>query len=456
MKKFIIILLFTVFILTSTNIFAYPASLKEYIVDSVVTKDGRVAIAVIVPGKPPENYRAPIAYPTKSSVILPQVPAFNWSFGCSATSASMIAGHYDNMGYPNMYAGTTNGGLMPMNNSSWPDVWINGELRHQCPLSATRNGVDGRTTKGHVDDYWIGSGAQGPDPWVGSWPEHAYGECTADYMKTNQWIDPPNIINNDGSTAFWYWDDGAPMTESEILANGLDNTDGAYGFKLFCESRGYTVNDLYTQQTVEEGLTYGFSYNDFKDEIDAGHPVLIQVTDHTMVGYGYDDGGGTNTIYIHDTWDYSDHTMTWAGWYSGGYHHYAVTVLELAPSTINVWTGNSGNYWSTSGNWSLGHVPTAAEDVEIPNVNMPCIVVYSDKVCRDIEIYPGATVNICGKTLTVNNDLINHGTIGMLQDNSYLNIMHDVVWESGSSLNEPLIVLILMSMVTGTLKMVLM
>jgi hypothetical protein len=34
--------------------------------------------------------------------ILPDVPAFGWSFGCSATSGAMIAGYYDRNGYPNM------------------------------------------------------------------------------------------------------------------------------------------------------------------------------------------------------------------------------------------------------------------------------------------------------------------------------------------------------------------
>ncbi len=435
MKK-LFLLVFICFVFYSFNCYAYPNSYRKNIVDSIITDDGRILIGIKVPGKPPEVYRAPIAEPTRTTVILSQVPAFDWSFGCSATSAAMIAGHYDNMGYPTMYSGPTNGSLMPMDNSSWPD-WIDsyGATRHQCPLSATHNGLDGRTTDGHVDDYWIGYGATGPDPWVGG-TEHTHGECTGDYMKTNQWIDPPNSINTDGGTTFWYWSNGAPMTESDILTNGLDDRDGAYGFNLFCESRGYTVNDLYSQYIVEEGLTYGFSYNDFKAEIDAGRPVLIHVTDHTMVGYGYNDS--SNLIYIHDTWDYDDHTMTWAGSYWSGsswLQHYAVSVLELAPSTINVWTGNSSNYWGTSANWSLGHIPTATEDVEIPNVNMPCIVDFSDKTCNNLTIYPGATVKIYDQILTVNNDLTVQGTIEMTQADAYLNVYHDIVWESGSSLD---------------------
>jgi len=38
------------------------------------------------------------------------VPAFNWVFGCSSVSGSMIAGYYDRNGWSNMYTGPTNGG----------------------------------------------------------------------------------------------------------------------------------------------------------------------------------------------------------------------------------------------------------------------------------------------------------------------------------------------------------
>ena len=403
----------------------------EIIVDSVIFPDGRIAVKVIVPGIPPKDYKAPIAYPTKASTILPSVPAFNWSFGCSATSAAMIAGHYDNMGYPNMYAGPTNGGAMPMDNSAWSDVYINGEWRHQCPLSATRDGVDGRTTFGHVDDYWVSNESTSPDPYIGNWTQHTYGECTGDYMKTNQ----SAFGNIDGSTGFWFWTNNTPMTAADLVANGWDDEDGGYGFKLFFESRGYTVTSMFNQRRYGyNGVNAGFTYSDFMAEIDAGHLVLIQVTNHTMVGYGYDDGGGTNTVYIHDTWDYNDHTMTWAGSY-GGLAHRGVTIVELASSNINVWTGNVNHYWSNSGNWSLGHIPLGTEDVEIPNINTPCYVDVYDASCHDLLIYSGATLEIRDQILTVNNDLAVHGTIEMAQENAYLNVMHDISWESGSSLD---------------------
>jgi hypothetical protein len=63
-------------------------------------------------------------------------------------------------------------------------------------------------------------------------------------------------------------------------------------------------------------------------EINAGRPVLIQLNGHTMTGVGYDVTG--QTVYVHDTWDNSVHSMTWGGSYSG-MNHIAVTVIHLAP-----------------------------------------------------------------------------------------------------------------------------
>lgn len=296
-------------------------------------------IVINGPPTPPPGYIRPVVAqlpePNQAAGVntLSEVPAFNWSFGCSATSAAMIAGYYDRHGYANMYAGPTNGGVMPLDNSSWPD-WVDshGDTRHQCPLSATHNGLDGRIIKGHVDDYWIYYGQPGPDPWVGSWPEHTYGDCTGDYMKTNQWV--WTNFNTDGSTTFYYYTNGAATPATVLDAAGPPYSyDGDNGFKKFSESRGYTVTNAYNQYIIERGLTYGFTYDQYKAEIDAGRPVLIQLEGHTMVGLGYDDA--TNLVYIHDTWDYGTHTMTWGGTY-GGMQHAGVTIVQMAEPEIDI------------------------------------------------------------------------------------------------------------------------
>ena len=326
---------------------------NPYLVGTFVDEQGRQIDEIIVPGRPPE-IKAPVATvpepnPAMGINTLSNVPAFDWSYGCSATSAAMMAGYYDNHNYNNMYAGPTNGGVCPMNNS----VWGSGE----CPLSATHQGYDGLGEKGHVDDYWYDYGST-IDPYYGNWAEHTYANCTADYMGTNQYH---NWNNTDGSTKFYMYTNGDPLYDYSGCEPG--QRDGCHGLRLFAESRGYTVITNYSQYIKGQGTdpNKGFNFSDFQSEIDAGRPVLIQVEGHTMLGYGYNTEG--QIIYIHDTWNYSDHSMTWGGEYSG-MQHYGVTVIRLGsptpPSvTTNEASGITGSSATLNGNLDgLGTAPT--------------------------------------------------------------------------------------------------
>ncbi|MCX6376288.1 MAG: hypothetical protein NTU88_09710, partial [Armatimonadetes bacterium] len=176
----------------------------ELYTETITLPDGGSIDKIIVPGRPPKNFRAPLVQTPPPNVgaginVLSNVPAFDWSYGCSPTSAAMIMGYYDNTGYPNMYAGPTNGGVCPLTNSAWG--------AGECPLSATHNGYDNRTIYGHVDDYWRSYDNCDPDPFIGNWPEHVQGECTADYMGANQSL----WQECDGSTTFYCYRDGSPL-----------------------------------------------------------------------------------------------------------------------------------------------------------------------------------------------------------------------------------------------------
>ena len=126
-------------------------STNPYVVDKFVV-NGKSIDKIIVPGPPtpppgfirPTVATMPVPNPAAGINVLTNVPASTWAFGCSATSAAMMFGYYDNSGFTNMYAGPTNGGLFPMNNATWGSVVINTETRALNPLSATRNGLDGR------------------------------------------------------------------------------------------------------------------------------------------------------------------------------------------------------------------------------------------------------------------------------------------------------------------------
>lgn len=291
---------------------------KYFSTQTSIYSDGTKLVKYIINGPPvpPPGYE-----PVRSAVALPQpnpemgtntliVPAFNWVFGCSSVSGAMIAGYYDRNGFPNIYTGPSNGGVMPLDNSSWP-TWSDGYTTYpNLPLAASHNGVDGRVTRGSIDDYWIQYGSTAQDPYItGGWTQHTWGDAIGDYMKTSQFA----YDNTDGSTVFWNYNSASQLTCNAMPGFGITD-DGTYGRKLFYEARGYTVTTCYNQPTDNQ-YAGGFSFAQYKAEIDAGRPVMLNLAGHTIAGVGYNDSG--NTVYIHDTWDYNTHTMTWGGSYSG-------------------------------------------------------------------------------------------------------------------------------------------
>ena len=175
-----------------------------------------------------------------------------------------------------------------------------------CPLTASKNGLDGRTTRGSIDDYWTKYGHTGSDPYLTQGVnQHAWGSAIGDYMKTSQ----STYENTDGSTTFYnFLNQAKPLTCTAMESYGISSADGTYGRKLFYEARGYTVTTCYNQLT-DNSITGGFSFAQYMAEIDAGRPVMLNLEGHTIVGVGYNSS--TNLVYLHDTWDNSIHTMTW-------------------------------------------------------------------------------------------------------------------------------------------------
>ena len=319
-----------------------PEPNNYYTVNLVALSDGTVIEEAIIngPPTPPAGFdleRQAVSLPepdNAAGINVLTVPAFDWVFGCSAVSGAMIAGYYDRSGWPNIYTGPTNGGFMPLNNSSWP-TWSDGTSTYpSCPLIASKNGVDGRATRGSIEDYWVQYGSYASDPYItNGWTQHTWGTAIGDYMKTSR----STYASPDGSTWFWNYTSASRLTCAEMASNGLP--DGTLGRKLFYEARGYTVTDCYNQKT-DNIVAKGFSFAQFKAEIDAGRPVMLNLYGHTVVGIGYNDA--TKLIYIHDTWDYGTHTMIWGGSYVG-MELQSVSIVNLK-GTIATYTisGNAG------------------------------------------------------------------------------------------------------------------
>jgi hypothetical protein len=401
-------------------------NVEYFAVETKMLDDGRLIEQVTIngpPTPPPGFERTPVdlseARAQAGLVILSEVPAYDWSYGCSATSAAMIAAYYDRTLYPSMYTGPTNGGVMPMDNSTWghtewPRCDEPGTTSSvgECPLSATHNGIDGRSTRGHVDDYWIGYGCSDPDPYVtNGWAEHTLGDCTGDYMKTNKWFST-HSLNTDGETRFYYYESGAPTPTSDLVTLGPPfSYDGGLGIELFYESRGYAVTAAYNQLIRGRGSDpgLGFTYDQYKAEIDAGRPVMIHVEGHTVVGVGYNDTS-SDLMYIHDTWDYETHTMTWGDSYSG-MPHYMVTIVQLespftpAPTVTSITPASGVNTGIVHITNLVGTNFRALASVKLTRVGQDDIdgtsvnVVNSSKITCDFDL-KGATTGLWNVVIT--------------------------------------------------------
>ena len=289
-------------------------SLKHYVLE-----DGQLISAAIIngPPNPSEEFakeRQASITPFTTRGALSEFPSFKWVFGCSAVAGAMIAAYYDRNAFPNMYTGPTGSGFYPITDTSWP-IWQDSASRWypNNPLVASQNGVDGRLIRGSINNYWVSLGSNMQDPYIlNGWTQHAWGDAIGDYMKTSQ----SQYGNHDGETTFWYLSSGAgKLTCQDMEQMGVFTSDGNYGRKLFYEARGYIVSDCFTQFTDNQ-VSGGFSLQDYKNEINSGHPVMIHLEGHTVVGYGYTG----NYVLIRDTWDNDPDThysMLWGDSYDG-------------------------------------------------------------------------------------------------------------------------------------------
>jgi hypothetical protein len=237
---------------------------------------------------------------------------YDWWYGCSPTSAGMMMGYYDITGYDGLtYPNLVPGGVAELSNYGNPGAIAN----------------DAIASDEHIADFWVAYGDPGPDPCNNADPSTCHDfNCLADFMGTSQ----AQLGNGDGFSTFWTWDDGSPFTPADAVANGVEDRSGMYGVMEYIQYAGYSFDTLY-HQLINPAHANGFTAGQYRAEIDAGRPVLINVEGHSMFGYGYEyDSIEQQTIvYVHDTWNPGDHTFTWGGYYSG-MRHYGVMPLTVS------------------------------------------------------------------------------------------------------------------------------
>ncbi|RLD56168.1 MAG: hypothetical protein DRJ05_11735, partial [Bacteroidetes bacterium] len=117
----------------------------------------------------------------------------------------------------------------------------------------------------------------------------------------------------------------------------------------------------------------------------------------------------------------------------GEVEDYTINVTPIAP---NEWTGAFNSFWHNDNNWSLGHIPTAVEDVIITSAGYqpPKVDIY-DEECNDLTIQSGSTLNIHDQELIINGGFNISGTLGMIDDNAEITCYSSISWNSGSSAN---------------------
>jgi hypothetical protein len=148
-------------------------------------------------------------------------------------------------------------------------------------------------------------------------------------MGTSQWA----YGSTDGSSWFYYLkSNNDPTTPADIIAGGFVDESAMYGVGEYLWYSGYDYDVLYNQRPYGfNGISNGFTAAQYRAEIDSGRPTLINITGHTMFGYGYtyDSIEQQTTVYVHDTWDEGDHTFTYGGYYAGSLHR-GVMPLTIA------------------------------------------------------------------------------------------------------------------------------
>ena len=91
---------------------------------------------------------------------------------------------------------------------------------------------------------------------------------------------------------------------------------------------------------------------------------------------------------------------------------------EYEVSSTFVWKGSVNNSWNTAGNWNSNAVPTATDNIQVPDVTTDPIIDLapaSPAICNNLTIESGAVITIpAGKALTVNGTLTNNAGISGL------------------------------------------
>ena len=290
-----------------------------------------------------------------TDVLLPNVmPQAEYMYGCTPTALGMLLGYYDLYGYNDkdfsnliegdidIYSRGTDGSMYNMNAF---DTVLGNFIASEDYVYRffSREDLSVITGVGCSNSYRETTPTEElPYSFVngGTTFDTSVWNCLADYIGTGQyWRGQDNL-----STALSY------STLEDIINSTSTRTftgDGytrtidykyttlLYGLYLYVQSRGYELNTESTGTYATDTNGGDFTFEDYMREIDAGRPVLISITDHSMVGYGYN--AKTKEIIFDD--DYAaDQRMVW-----GESYYYSNKNRDLQSITVLAFRTQPGN-----------------------------------------------------------------------------------------------------------------
>ncbi|MBR4254113.1 MAG: hypothetical protein IKQ16_03395 [Lentisphaeria bacterium] len=246
------------------------------------------------------------------------VPEAEYMYGCTPTAVAMVLGYYDLYGYrgadlSNMIEGDvdsksrgTDGNAYNMNAF---DTVLGRATATESFVSRFHSRGGKETTPAQELKYSFKSDNKTID--TSNW------DCIADYLGTGQyWRGNDNL-----STTISY----SSLEDIFKNASYLEITAGSttrnvrhvdttmlYGLDLYVQSRGYALDYEITGTYVVDVAGGSFTFADYMNEIDSGRPVMVSISGHSMVGYGYN--AGTQEIIFDDCY-VSGRRMQWGGTY---------------------------------------------------------------------------------------------------------------------------------------------
>ncbi len=257
-----------------------------------------------------------------TNVYLTEFPDYDWYYGCMGTASGNLMGFWDRHGFPDFYTGPVNGGVAPLKTV--------GSSIGIVSMWASAAGFDGRPENqfGHVDDYYIEYESTAPDPYITAGRTPHSPDCIGDFIGLNQmrWTNMAGECNgNIDGYSFVYWDTNGDrrVNFQPDSSAGTPAVDIQSGLRAWTRYRGYDCS-VFSQladfnPNVPAGK--GFTFDDFKAEIDAGYPVLFFLQQPDEMSRDIDSATNVNPIihsiaaygyYVADSGTYVRFMTSWA------------------------------------------------------------------------------------------------------------------------------------------------